>query len=112
MNELPQALCVQPDQSTPDSQQLTVGADGIPILDEVVENEVFDALAADLKAHLLIELEPLLQDMVRRAFTDSVRLVALDLKHAFEREFNTQVDTQLRTFIEQTVQQACQRAQL
>jgi hypothetical protein len=103
---------LQPKESLPDVYPLTANADGIPVLEEVVENEEFDALAEDLKAHLLLELEPLLQDIARRAFTDSVRLVALDLKHAFEREFSTQLDINLRTLVEQSVRQACERAQI
>lgn len=89
-----------------------MGEDGIPILDAVVENTVFDALAADLTAQILIDMEPQLQDMVRHAFTDTVRMVALDLKRTLEREFNKQLEARLHTIVADIVQRACQRAQI
>ena len=98
--------------TAPEAYQVSLGADGIPILDEVIEDAVFDDLAANIKAHLLLDLEPHLQELVRRAFTDSVRMIALDLKHAFERELNKQLDTRLRGLVDECVQQACQKARV
>jgi len=40
---------------------------GIPTLDEVVEDHIEDALVAHIKAQVLTELEPLLRDLVRTA---------------------------------------------
>lgn len=91
---------------------ISLGTDGIPILNEVVEDAIFDDLAADIRAHLLLDLEPHLQDLVRRAFTDSVRMIALDLKHAFERELNKQLDNHLRGLVDDCVQKACQKARV
>ncbi|KOR33432.1 hypothetical protein TI05_01080 [Achromatium sp. WMS3] len=108
----PTELYIQTEEAPTDVYPLAADADGIPVLDQVVEDTAFDTLADDLKAHILLELEPLLQNIVQKAFTDSVRLVALDLKHAFERELSTQLDTHLRTLVEQIVQQAFKRSQL
>lgn len=91
---------------------IKLGDDGIPILEEVVEDAVFDDLAADIEARLVLDLEPHLQDLVRRAFTDTIRLVALDLKHAFERELNKQLDLRLRSLVSECVQRACQKVRI
>lgn len=109
---LPHQSLINANATVPEKYQVALGADGIPILDEVVEDAIFDDLASDIKAHLLLDLEPHLQELIRRAFTDSVRMIALDLKHAFERELNKQLDTRLRGLVDECVQKACQKVRV
>jgi heme oxygenase len=93
-------------------QLLQLHSDDIPTLDDVVEDQDFDELAAHIKAQLLTELEPLLQEMVHRAFASSVRLVALNLKHAFEQELDKQLDDRLHALVEESVLRACRQVRL
>jgi hypothetical protein len=86
---------------------LRLDPDGIPILDEAIDERLLDDLVADLKAQLLTELEPMLQELVRGAFNRSVRLVALDLKHTFERELDRRIEERLRALVEDGVERAC-----
>ena len=80
---------------------------GIPILDEVVEDRFFEELAADLKRQLLIDLEPMLQELVQAAFGASVRRVALELKHSFEQELSQALEQRLHALVEESVERAC-----
>jgi len=115
MSDLPHTareLCLDVDGLPPTAYQLHLDTDGIPTLDDVVEDRLFDELAADIKAQLLTELEPLLQELVHRAFASSVRMVALDLKRSFEQELDKQLDARLRALVEESVLRACHRARL
>lgn len=103
---------INTDAAVANAYPIALGEDGIPILNEVVEDTAFDDLAADIEAQLLQDLEPHLQDLVRRAFTDTIRMVALDLKHGFERELNKQLDARLRNLVSECVRRACSKARI
>jgi hypothetical protein len=105
-------MCLDADGLPPTAYQLRLNADGIPTLNDVVEDRHFDEFAADIKAQLLTELEPVLQDLVQRAFSASIRMVALELKHSFEQELDKQLEARLHSLVEETVLRACHRARL
>jgi hypothetical protein len=86
--------------------ELRLDEEGLPILEDVVDDPPRGDLALRIKAELLEELEPHLQTVVRTVFTDSVKVVALDLKRAFE----TQLDEALHERIEELVDQAIAKA--
>ncbi len=94
-------------------------ADGIPILEEVM-NEIpetviptLDDVVEDspelhggeaLKVQLLAELEPQLQHLVQNAFIETVKIVALQMKHNFEQELDMALRTQLADMVDQAVE--------
>ena len=84
--------------------------DGLPILDEVVEEPSLDEFSAALKAQLIAELEPQLQAMARQALTESVKDVALQLKHAFEHQLDEALKNRLQDLVERSVNQALRDA--
>lgn len=104
--------------SNPDSPQvhliepaLRLDADGIPILDEVVETLPLDEIATAIKTQLLAELQPQLRGLVEQAMTESIKACALELKHAFERQLDEKLKLQLQALVEQTVDRACKDAE-
>ena len=84
--------------------------DGLPILDEVVDESSLDELATIIKAQLLAELEPRLQALARQALTESVKDIALQLKHAFEQQLDKALQERLQELVEQSVDKACKDA--
>lgn len=88
------------------SRILSPNVHNIPVLNDVVGDDLLDDLSGHLTTQVLLELEPQLRELVHRAFTDTVRMVALDLKHAFEREFDKQLYARLRVIVEESVQRA------
>ncbi len=106
---------------TPFLAPMRSDADGIPILEEVVDEvpetaiPTLDDVVEDtpelhrseaLKAQLLVELEPQLQHLVQNAFIETVKIVALQMKHDFEQELDMALRTQLSDMVDQAVEKA------
>ena len=85
-------------------------ADGIPILEEVVETPALDQVATSIKTQLLAELEPQLRGLVEQAMTESIKACALEFKHTFERQLDDKLTMQLQELVDQTVERACRDA--
>ncbi len=78
----------------------------IPTLDDVVEDSPELHRSEALKAQLLAELEPQLQHLVQNAFIETVKIVALQMKHNFEQELGLALRTQLADMVDQAVEKA------
>jgi hypothetical protein len=85
---------------------LRLDEQGVPILDEVVEDDDLDRLAAEIKEQLLAELQPQLRTLVRSVFTNAVKVVALELKRNFEQQLDQTLERRLRVLVEQAVERA------
>ncbi len=100
---------------------MRLDADGFPILEEVVEEvseeqiptleeavEVSPEMrrAEAIKEQILVELEPRLTQMVQTVFIDTVKMVAVQMKHQFESQFNEKLQTELNDLVDQAVDEA------
>jgi hypothetical protein len=90
----------------PPAEPLHLDEQGVPILEDVVDDTFLDQLAEEIKQALLTELEPQLHSMVRSAFATSVKAVALELKHTFEQKLDETMKARLRVLVEQAVERA------
>jgi len=75
----------------------------IPTLNDIVEDNSELGRAEALKMQLLAELEPRLQHLVHAAFVETVKVVALQMKHNFERELDSALQTQLTDMVDKAV---------
>ncbi len=82
---------------------LRLDDDGVPILDEVVDETFGGSVEQQLKARLLEELEPQLQAMAHTAFIHTVKTVALEMKRSFEEEFDGLLRQRLEELVDQAV---------
>jgi hypothetical protein len=95
-------MSLDPDTGPP----LRLDDDGIPILDEVVEEEPAGSAEAQLKARLLEELEPQIQALAHAAFIHTVKTVALEMKQSFEQELDERLREQLEELVERAIAEA------
>ena len=79
---------------------------GIPILDEVVEEVVGETPEEKLKALLMEELEPRIQALAHATFVHTVKTVALEMKRSFEQEFDNSLQEQLSELVDRAVAEA------
>lgn len=78
----------------------------IPTLEEVLEENSELQRTESLKSQLLEELEPRLREMVQLAFIETVKVVALQMKHDFEQELDAALQTKLADLVDRAVDQA------
>jgi len=88
------------------SPLLRLDDEGLPILDEVVEEPPSGTPQERLKNQLLDELEPQIQSLVRTAFIKSVKMVALEMKRSFEQELDEKLRERLDELVERAVAEA------
>ena len=89
------------------SVELHLDGDGLPILDEVIEESDMEELAADIKAQLMAELKPQIEDIAVTAMTEAIKAGALELKHSFESRFGATLERRVGELVEQAVDRAC-----
>jgi len=89
---------------------LRLDENGIPILEEVVEDPPPDDLAAAIKQQLLAELEPQLMHILHSAMTESIKAGALELKRSFEQQLDHTLELRVQDLVEQAVERACRNS--
>jgi hypothetical protein len=97
-------MSLDPDTGPP----LRLDDDGVPILDEVVDEAGTGTPEERLKAKLLEELEPQIQALAHSAFVHTVKTVALEMKRSFEQEFDEKLQERLEELVDQAVAEACE----
>ncbi len=97
-------MSLDPDSGPP----LRLDDDGVPILDEVVDETTGGSPEERLKARLLEELEPQIQSLAHAAFLHTVKTIALEMKRSFEQELDEKLRQRLEEIVDRAVAQACE----
>jgi hypothetical protein len=95
-------MSLDPDSGPP----LRLDDDGVPILDEVVDDAAGATPDERLKARLLEELEPQIQALAHSAFVHTVKTVALEMKRSFEQEFDEKLQARLEQLVDRAIAEA------